>query len=482
MNYRMTLSILGKLLGIEGIVLFLPALVSLIYGETSEALTFVGVGIVLILLYLLIRTKKPKNTKIYGKEGFCIVAAAWILWSLFGCLPFVFSGSIPNFVDAFFETVSGFTTTGATILTDVEAMPNGMLFWRSLTHWIGGMGVLVFVMAVMPVADKNSMHLMRAEMPGPTVDKLVPKARDTAKILYGMYIGLSVVMVIFLLFGGMNLFDSLIHMFGTAGTGGFSNKAASIGFYNSPYIDMVVSVFMVIFGVNFNVYFILLMKRSINAFKNTELKVYLGVIGVTTLLIATNVAHMYKGPLEALRHSFFQVTSIITTSGYATTNFDLWPEFSKVLLLLLMIIGACAGSTGGGIKVSRAVLLVKTMLKEIKHIFHPQAVNIVRLDKKRVDQEVMDNLYGYIVAYVMIAATTIVLLSLDKYDFMTNVSATLTCLNDVGPGLGAVGPTQSFFGYSAFSKILLSFNMLLGRLEIFPFLILFSPSLWKRKF
>lgn len=483
MNYRMSAYVLGKLLGIEGILLLIPTVVSLIYGEYNEALSFVIVTAVLLAIYLFLGRKKPKNTTIYGKDGFVIVAAAWMLMSFFGCLPFVFSGAIPNIVDAFFETVSGFTTTGATILTDVEAVPNGLLFWRSFTHWIGGMGVLVFVMAVVPLADKRSMHLMRAEMPGPTVDKLVPKARVTAKILYQIYIVMSVVLVVLLMFGGMNLFDSLIHTFGTAGTGGFSNRAASVGYYNSPYIDTVIGIFMVLFSINFNLFYLVLLKKALTPIlKSEEVKVFLAIIAAATVAIAINIFNYFGGTLQALRYAFFQVTSIISTSGFATTDFNLWPQFSKTIILLLMVVGACAGSTGGGIKISRLILFVKTSIREVKHIFYPQAINVVRLDKKRVEDETLNNLYGYGVAYAAILGLSILLISLDNFDFATNFSSALTCLNNVGPGLGVTGPTGSFAGYSLLSKVVLSFNMLVGRLEIFPFLILFSPSLWRRKF
>lgn len=483
MNYRMSAFVLGKILGIEGLLLLIPASVSLMYKEYFEATCFLGVALVLVLIYLFLGVKKPKKTTIYGKDGFVIIASAWILLSFFGALPFVFSGSIPSLVDAFFETASGFTTTGASIIPNVEAIPNGMIFWRSFTHWIGGMGILVFVMAVMPVIDKNSMHLMRAEMPGLSVDKVVPKARGTAKILYLLYFFMSVILVVLLLLGGMNLFDSLVHMFGTAGTGGFSSKAASVGYYNSAYIDNVIGVFMVLFGINFNVIYLIVLKKAIGQlFKSEEVKVYLGVIAAFTIAIAVNISHMYDGFLQALRYSFFQVTSIISTSGFATTDFNLWPQFSKTLLLLLMIIGACAGSTGGGMKVSRIILLIKSAKREIKHIFYPKAVNVVRLDKKRVDQEIMDSLFAYSISYAMIFLGSLVIISLDNFDFTTNFSGVLTCLNNVGPGLEGVGPTQNFSGFSNLSKVVLSFNMLIGRLEIFPFLILFSPSLWKKKF
>ncbi|MCI8335296.1 MAG: TrkH family potassium uptake protein [Lachnospiraceae bacterium] len=480
MNYSMIRFILGKMLLIEGVLLLLPAIVSLIYQERS-GIWFAAV-FVLLLATSLVLGRKPKDMAIYAKEGFIVVALAWIFWSAFGALPFVLSGSIPHFVDAFFETVSGFTTTGSTILTDIEALPKGVNFWRCLTHWVGGMGVLVFVMAVVPLSGKGSMFLMRAEMPGPTCDKLVPKARSTAKILYCMYLALSAVEVILLLFGGMDLYNAVIHTFSTAGTGGFSSMNASVAAFDSAYIDGVITVFMLLFGVNFNLYFLLLLKNFKFVIKNEELRAYLGVVAGAVILITINILHIYGSPLRAFRYASFQVSSVITTTGFVTANYELWPEFSKGILLLLMIIGACAGSTGGGMKVSRILILAKTIGKEIRQILHPKSVNVVKLDGKRVSDESTHGVYVYVICYLVILAGSILLVTVDNFDFTTNFTAVLTTLNNVGPGLSKVGPVENFSQFSYFSKVILSMDMLVGRLEILPMLMLFAPQVWRKKF
>ncbi len=480
MNYSIIRFILGRMLRIEGLVLLFPALVSLIYQEHS-GLTFILTAAILMALSLLLG-KKPKNMVFYAKEGFIIVALAWILWSAFGALPFVLSGAIPHFVDAFFETVSGFTTTGSTILTDIEALPKGINFWRCLTHWIGGMGVLVFVMAVIPLGNKGAMFLMRAEMPGPTCDKLVPKSRGTAKILYGMYIFLSGVEVVLLLAGGMDLYNAVIHTFSTAGTGGFSSMNASVAAFDSAYIDGVITVFMLLFGVNFNLYYLLLLHNVRAVVKSEELRAYLGVVAGAVVLITINILHLYETPLKALRYAAFQVASVITTTGFVTANYDLWPELSKTVILLLMIIGACAGSTGGGMKVSRILILAKTIGKEIRQILHPKSVNIVKMDGKRVPGESIHGVYVYLICYLVILAGSILLVSLDNLDFTTNFTAVLTTLNNVGPGLAKVGPIENFYHFSYFSKLILSVDMLVGRLEILPILMLFAPQVWRKKF
>ncbi|WP_315167492.1 TrkH family potassium uptake protein [Metaclostridioides mangenotii] len=481
MNKKMIVYILGKMLGIEGLLLLLPGIVAILYREENATAFFIT-SIILFVFYLLFGRKKPDDTGIYAKEGFIIVAFAWVLWSVFGSLPFVISGSIPSYIDAFFETVSGFTTTGSTVLNDIESLSQGMLFWRSFTHWIGGMGVLVFVLAFIPLTDKRSIHLMRAEVPGPAVDKLVPKVRSTAKILYGIYIILSLILTILLMCGGMSFFDSLIHMFGTAGTGGFSNKSASIGYYNSVYIESVITIFMILFGINFNMFYFLLIKKFTPIFKSEEVRAYLGIIVLATVIIAFNILNIYGTHLEAFRYAVFQVASIITTTGYATADFDLWPQLSKSVILVIMIIGACAGSTGGGIKVSRLIILFKTVRQEIKHILHPKSVSIVTIDKKRVDDDTIHGVYIYFIAYVLIFVLSVILISIQNIDFPTTFSAVLTCLNNVGPGIAGAGPTQSFHDFSIFSKVVFCFDMLAGRLELFPFLIIFSPSLWRSKF
>ena len=466
----------------EALVLCIPAAVSLIYGETSDMAAFGITSAVLCVFFLLFGRKKPENGRIYGKDGLVIVAAAWILWSVFGALPFYLSREIPSYVDALFETVSGFTTTGSTILTDIEALSYGMNFWRCLTHWIGGMGVLVFVMVVTSLDDKSSMHLMRAEVPGPEADKLVPKARETAKLLYAMYLALTVAEIIFLLVGGMNLYDSIIHSFSTAGTGGFANHNSSVAYYDSAYIDGVITVFMILFGINFNMYFLLLIKDVKSVWKNEEVRAYLGIIVAATLVITCNVLSIYKEPLKAFRYSIFQVASIITTTGFATADFNLWPELSKCILLLIMVIGACAGSTGGGVKVSRFLILWKSILKQVKGMLHPKSVNVVKVNGKKISNETLQGVYAYFSAYVFVFGISVLLVALDNFDFATTISGVLTTLSNVGPGISRVGPIENFQSFSVLSKIVFSMDMLIGRLEIFPFLMICSPSFWRKHF
>lgn len=478
----MTAYVLGKMLGVEALVLCIPAAVSLIYGETSDMAAFGITSAVLCVFFLLFGRKKPENGRIYGKDGLVIVAAAWILWSVFGALPFYLSREIPSYVDALFETVSGFTTTGSTILTDIETLSYGMNFWRCLTHWIGGMGVLVFVMVVTSLDDKSSMHLMRAEVPGPEADKLVPKARETAKLLYAMYLALTVAEIIFLLAGGMNLYDSIIHSFSTAGTGGFANHNSSVAYYDSAYIDGVITVFMILFGINFNMYFLLLIKDVKSVWKNEEVRAYLGIIVAATLVITCNVLSIYKEPLKAFRYSIFQVASIITTTGFATADFNLWPELSKCILLLIMVIGACAGSTGGGVKVSRFLILWKSILKQVKGMLHPKSVNVVKVNGKKISNETLQGVYAYFSAYVFVFGISVLLVALDNFDFATTISGVLTTLSNVGPGISRVGPIENFQSFSVLSKIVFSMDMLIGRLEIFPFLMICSPSFWRKHF
>ena len=480
MNRKMILHILGKMMGVEGLLLLIPALVGLIYQEKC-AVYFVITAAVLAVIFLLTGRKKPENTMLYGKDGLLIVSSAWILWSLFGALPFFLSGSIPNYMDAFFETVSGFTTTGSTILKNVEVLPQCMTFWRSLTHWVGGMGVLVFVMVLTNLDKQSSIHLMRAEVPGPEKDKLVPKSRTTAQILYGMYFILTAIQVVLLLLGGMNLFDSLIHAFGTAGTGGFSNYADSVGHFNSAYLDGVISVFMILFGINFNLYFFLAVREFKLVFKNEELRAYLLIISGAVVMIMINISPIYGSVAEAFRYSAFQVASIITTTGYATADYMLWPEFSRCVLVALMIIGACASSTGGGIKVSRLLISLKSIYKEIKQMLHPKSVNVVKLNKKKLGEDTIRNVYVYLLAYITLAIVSVLIVSLDNFDFETTVGSVITALGNVGPGLGMTGPVGSFADYSLLAKFVFCLDMLAGRLEIFPFLMLFS-YVWRKKF
>ncbi len=479
MNYRIIFYTLGWVLNFEAIALLLPLLCSALYGEGC-----IKSIILCILICLLVGVpfviKRPKNKTMYSKEGFVIVALAWIVMSIFGCLPFVFSGAIPNFIDAFFETVSGFTTTGASILTDIESLPKGILFWRSFTHWIGGMGVLVFLLAVLPLSDGGSnMHLMKAESPGPSVSKLVPKVKSTAKILYGIYTFLTVLQIIFLLFGKMSLFEAITTAFGTAGTGGFAVKNTSLSGYSS-YIQIVCTVFMILFGVNFSIYYLMLIKRFKEIFRSDEFKSYLGIIICATVLICINSYSHFSGLFDAIKHSAFQVASIITTTGFYSVDFEQWSEFSKAILLLLMFIGASAGSTGGGIKVSRILILLKSIKKEIKIAAHPKSVHKIILDGNPISHETVRAANVYIMSYLAIFITSFLLLSLDNFDFATNFTAIATTINNVGPGFELIGPTDNFSIFSPISKLILSFDMLVGRLEVFPMLILLAPSKWKR--
>ena len=477
----MIIYILGKMLGVEGALLLIPAVVSLIYGEKT-GISFLAVAAVLGVIYLVLGRRKPKNNRIYGKEGFAVVGLAWVLWSLFGALPFVISGVVPNYVDAFFETVSGFTTTGSTILQEIESLPRGINFWRCFTHWIGGMGVLVFVMMVTSLDDENAMPLMRAEVPGPEADKLVPKARSTARILYQMYFALTAVEVVLLMFGGMNLYDALVHSFSTAGTGGFSNRNSSVAFYDSAYIDGVITVFMILFGINFNLYFLLLLKNWKSALKNEELRAYLGIIAAAIAIITVNILNICENVFHAFRYAAFQVASVITTTGFYTADYELWPELSKVVLLTVMFIGACAGSTGGGIKVCRFVILCKSIRQEIRKILHPNVVTMVKINGKKVNNDTMKGINTFFAAYIFILVISVLIVSIDNFDFATSFSGVLTTINNVGPGISKVGPVENFHMFSPLSKLVFCFDMLVGRLEIFPYLLLLSPDLWRRRF
>lgn len=477
----MIVYIIAKMLGVEGAVLLIPAFVAFLYGE-SDVIQFLIVSAVLGAIFFIFGRKRPENKVIYAKEGLVIVGLAWILWSLFGALPFVLTGSIPSYVDAFFETVSGFTTTGSTILTDIEALPKGVAFWRSLTHWIGGMGVLVFVMMLTSLDGEHSMHLMRAEVPGPEADKLVPKARATARILYLMYFVLTAAEVVFLMFGGMSFYDALLHSFSTAGTGGFSNRNASVAYYDSAYIDGVITVFMILFGVNFNLYFLIRLKNWKDALKNEELHAYLGIIAGAVAIVTVNILGIYGNLVHAFRYASFQVASVITTTGFCTADFNLWPELSKVVLLGIMVIGACAGSTGGGIKVSRFLILVKSIKQEVRRMLHPKAVTIVKINGKRVGNDTIRSVYIYFISYILVMMVSILLVSINNFDFATTFSSVLTTLNNVGPGISMVGPVENFHMFSPLSKLVFCMDMLLGRLEIFPYLLLMSPELWRRRF
>lgn len=481
MNTKIVRYILCRMLGVEAALLIVPVLVAVIYQEKCGIVFLIPI-VILCLLFLVAGRKRPEHGQIYGKEGMVIVALAWILWSLFGAMPFTLSGYIPSYVDAFFETVSGFTTTGSSIIPDVEVLPHCLLFWRSFTHWIGGMGVLVFVLVVTSLDRKNSMHLMRAEVPGPEKDKLVPKAMSTARILYGMYLTLTVIEMVFLVIGGMNLFDSMIFSFGSAGTGGFSNYADSVAHFNSAYIDGVITVFCALFGVNFALFYFMILGDFKSILKNEELRTYILLIAGATAAIMLNIHSLYPTIGKSFRYAVFQVVTVITTTGYSTADFAQWPMFSKAVLMMLTVIGACASSTGGGIKVSRLLVGMKCVKREIVQLAHPKSVGIIRIGGKKVSSDVLRTIYIYFIAYVGILIGSVVLVSLDNFDFETTFSAVLTTLGNVGPGMAQVGPMGNFAEFSPLSKLILCFDMLAGRLEIFPFLVLFTAPAWRRKF
>ena len=471
--------LLGVILLIEALFMLFPSTVALIYSES--VLPFVITIGLIALVSLPLVLLRPKNTQIYAKEGFITVALGWIVMSAFGALPFALSGAIPNYIDAVFEAISGFTTTGASILCEIESLPRGILFWRSLTHWLGGMGVLVFMLAILPSAGGQTMHLMRAEVPGPTKGKLVPKMRQSSLILYGIYVTLTAIQVAVLLLFKMPLYDSLVTAFGTAGTGGFSVLNNSIAGYNSPAIEWVVAIFMLLFGINFNIYFFILMGKVKEVLKSEELRTYLLICTVTTVVITANIASTFNNLSDAFRASFFQVTSIISTSGFSTVDFNLWPSLSKTLLILIMITGACAGSTAGGLKLSRVIILFKNAIKEIRHIRRPRSVNVIKLDGEAVPSDTVRSATGYLTVYLAIFIASVLLISIDGFSFESNFSSVLTMINNVGPGFDAVGPTANFSAFSYFSKIVLSLDMLIGRLEILPMMILFSSVFGKRR-
>ena len=476
MNYRVISYILGWVLSLEALFLSVSAAVGGLYGERT-ALSFLYAALICAALGIPAVVRKPRRMTFFMKEGFVTVALCWIVFSIFGALPFVFSGEIPHFTDALFETVSGFTTTGASVVSDVEALSHCTLFWRSFTHWIGGMGVLVFLLAILPLAGGSQMYLMQAESPGPSVGKLVPKTRHTALILYALYILLSVVEFILLLCGGMSAFDAVNTTFATAGTGGFGIRNSSMADF-SPYIQWVVAVFMMLFGINFNLYFLVLIGRGRQALRSEELRTYLGVIAAATLCIVLNTrtAGMRLG--DTVRDAFFQVSSIITTTGFATCDFDLWPSLSKCVLVLLMLVGACAGSTGGGIKVSRVLILIKRAGEELHKFIFQGSVTKIRLEKKILDREVIHTTSAFLIVYVFIFAVSTLLVSIEGHDLETCFTAVAATFNNIGPGLSGVGPTRNFGFFSDFTKYVLIFDMLAGRLELFPMLILFAPRTW----
>lgn len=478
MNYSIIRYILCRVLEFQGLFLALPCMVALIYGE-RQGWAYGVVMLCCLFLGGLGKLKKAKSDVFYAREGFVTVSLSWILLSITGAIPLFLSGEFPSYTDALFETISGLTTTGASILTDVEALSKCNLFWRSFTHWIGGMGVLVLILAILPLAGSYNMHLMRAESPGPNVGKLVPRVRHTARLLYEIYIFMTIIQIIILLITGMSPFEAMTLSFGTAGTGGFGIVNSSIGSY-SIASQVVITIFMILFGINFNVYYLLRARKPMQALKCEEMRYYLGIILGAIVLITINIRGSFKSLLEAFHHAAFQVASIITTTGYSTTDFDLWPEFSKVILVILMFVGACAGSTGGGIKVSRIVIMMKMVKNELSHLIHPKRVRQVSFESHVVNKEVLRSISVFFIAYMMIYGISLLLISLDNLSFTTNFTAVAATLNNIGPGLEQVGPAGNFSVFSQPVKYVLMFDMIAGRLELFPLLLLFTPYTWKR--
>lgn len=480
MNKRSIIYILGWVLIVESVAMQIGTVTSLIYGE-KEAIYFVATGVVCAILGVLaVKVKKPKNMVLYQKAGFAATALSWILLSLAGCMPFWLSGEIPHFIDAFYETVSGFTTTGSTILNDVEALSKGMLMWRSFLHWLGGMGVIVFLLAIIPkLGGQQNIFLMKAESPGPIIGKAVPRMRNYATMLYGIYIILTALEFILLLFGGLNVFEAINTSFSTAGTGGFGIYNSNAAAFDSYYVQTVIAVFMLLFGINFSVYLCFIARKFKQSLKFEELWIYLGIVAVSTAIIAFNISSIYK-PYDAFHQSFFYVTSIISTTGFGLTDVNKWPEFSKTIIIILTFIGASAGSTGGGFKISRIILLFKEVRKEFSLLVHPRNVKLVKMDGKTVNHDIMRTTSMYLVLYIGVFAISFLLVSIDNMDFTTSFTAVAANLNNTGPGLGAVGPVGNYADFSILSKIVFIFDMLAGRLEIYPLLLLFAPSAWKK--
>lgn len=479
MNYSVILYILGCVLKFESAFLLIPAIVGMVYKENATY-SYLFTAALCLIIGIVLSRKKPASKNLFIREGFVTVAASWVILSIFGALPFVLSGDIPSYVDALFETISGFTTTGSSILQNVETLSKTGLFWRSFTHWVGGMGVLVFIMAILPLMGGSTMNLMKAESTGPSISKLVPHVKDTAMILYGMYIILTILEIFILIVFHMPLFDALVTTFGTVGTGGFGIYNDSLGSY-SPEIQVVVTIFLVLSGINYTAYFYIISLKFKEAFRIEEVRWYLLIFFTTVTIISFNIRELYATFGESLRHAAFQVASIITTAGFATTDFDLWPELSKCILVVIMIIGSCSGSTAGGMKISRVLMLIKTIKKELSLIVHPREVRKIRMDGRVLEHETLRNTNVFFVVYFVILLVSTLLISIDNHDFTTNFTATIATLNNIGPGLAMVGPTQNFSIYSTFSKFILMFNMLAGRLELFPLVIMMLPSTWKRK-
>ena len=481
MNKRIVLHYISRAMLFGAALFLLPALVSIYYGEKDVILLFVIIALAVAIISTPLAILKPKNTNMYNREALVTAAFLWVIFPVIGALPFYFSGAIPSFVDSVFESISGFTTTGASILSEVESLPRGILFWRSFTHWVGGMGVLVLLIAILP-SSSHAMALMRAECPGPQVGKIMPKGKNSAAALYIIYAVITAVVCVLLFAGGMPLFDSVCTAMGTAGTGGFSVRNGGIADYNSAYIEGVLTGGMIAFGVNFSLYYFILIKRFKDVFKNGEMRVYLILIAIATAIVGVNIYPIYGSVGKSFRYSVFQVASIMTSTGFATADYCTWPMLSQVILLILMFIGACGGSTGGGFKVQRVIITYKSAMKSLKKIVHPNSVNLVKSDDKAMDNETVHGVLNYLVIYIGIVLFSIILLSVNNADFTTTVSSVVTCLNNIGPGLGGVGPTQNFGFYSDFSKCVLSVDMLLGRLECLPLVILISPSVWRKKF
>lgn len=479
MNIGIILYFLGWVLGVEGVLMLLPCAIALIFHETA-GWYFVGIGLLCGVIGWTLGHKRPTNTVFYAKEGFVSVALSWIVLSLFGAMPFYLSREIPRFEDALFEVISGFTTTGTSILPDVEALSHCMLVWRSFTHWIGGMGVLVFLLAILPMASGYNMHIMRAESPGPSVGKLVPRVKTTAKILYLIYFAMTVIQMVLLFFSGMPWFDTLCISLGTAGTGGFGILNSSCGSY-TIFQQAVITVFMILFGVNFNFYYLMLIKKPKEALQSEEVRYYFGIILVSALLIAWNIRGQFANIFLAFHHALFQVGSVITTTGFSTVDFDLWPSFAKWILVTLMFMGACAGSTGGGLKVSRVVIAFKTASREIQSLIHPRSIKVLKFEGKTVDQSIIKSLGAYLAGYFVVFFVSVLIVSLDNMDLETNFTAIAATFNNIGPGLAKAGPTCNFAFFSPLSKFVMMFDMLAGRLELFPMLVLFSPRTWRKE-
>ena len=477
MNLKLVSRLVGRVLLVEAFFMLLPLAVALLYQEDPAPFLLT---ILLMAILGLALSAVPATRHFYAREGFFAVGLIWLVTGVMGALPFYFSGTFPSFVDCLFESVSGFTTTGATILTDIEAQPRGILFWRAFTHWMGGMGVLVLLTALLPSLGIRSHYLTQAETPGPVFSKLVPKQSQTSKILYGIYCAMTLAEVALLKLAGMPLYDSFIHAFSTAGTGGFSNRNASVGAYGDPVLEMIIAVFALLFSINFAMYFLLLCRRFREVLQSDELRFFLVVVGLSTAVIAFNIRHLYQGPLQCLRYAFFQVSSIISTTGFATADFCLWPQFSQIIFILLMLCGACAGSTGGGIKCSRVLLLLKSILREIRQIVHPRSVNVVRLDGRVMDEDALRSVYVFFAAYMFITLGATLVVAVDNFTFGTTFTAVVACIGNIGPGLELVGPMGNYAAFSPLSKIVLSLCMIVGRLEVLPILVLFSGNAWKR--